>query len=231
MPAPATAKLKLSVTRESVRAAIGEIGIIPVIREYSPVDARFAADAVLRGGIPIVEVTMAVPGALQVLQALTHSDLELIVGAGSILDVESARECADAGASFLASAGFDGGIAEFAAHHGLLCIPGALTPTEIMTAWKVRPDFIRVFPCANVGGAAHIRSLKMPFPDLPLIAAGGINQQTAAGFFQAGASAISLGGELIPRDAIDLRQEKRIIELARRFRTIARHNRTSVAVN
>lgn len=222
---------KLALKRDEVRLLIEEIGIIPTIRDSSPVDALFAAESVQGGGIPIVEVTMTVPGALKVLLALANSDTDLMVGAGSVLDVEMARQCVDAGAMFLTSAGFDREIVDFAADHDMVVFPGAMTPTEIMAAWKARPDFIRVFPCSQVGGAAHIRALKGPFPHLPLIAAGGVNQQTAADFFQAGACAISLGGELIPREAIELRQEKRILELARRYRMIARQNRVARNLN
>lgn len=227
LPVPTGGSTKLSLKRQDIRVSIEEIGIIPTIRDSSPVDALFAAESVQGGGIPIVEVTMTMPGALKVLLALANSDTDLIVGAGSVLDVEMARQCVDAGAMFLTSAGFDREIVDFAAEHDMVVIPGAMTPSEIMAAWKARPDFIRVFPCSQVGGAGHIRALKGPFPHLPLIAAGGVTQQTAADFFQAGASAISLGGELIPREAIELRQEKRILELARRFRIIVRQNRAA----
>jgi len=231
LPAPTGGNEKLSVKRDEIRACIEEIGIIPTIRESSPLDALFAAESVQGGGIPIVEVTMTVPGALKVLLALANSDCDLIVGAGSVMDAEMARHCVDAGAVFLTSAGFDREIVDFAAEHDMVVFPGAMTPTEVMAAWKSRPDFIRVSPCSQVGGAGHIRALKGPFPHLPLIAAGGVNQQTAGAFFQAGASAICLGCELIPREAIDLRQEKRILELARRFRTIVRQNRSGRVLN
>ena len=108
----------------------------------------------------------------------------------------------------------------------MVVFPGALPPTEIMAAWKARPDFIRVFPCSQAGGA-HIKALKGPFPHLPLIAAGGINQPNAREFIQAGASAISLGGDLIPLEAIGQREERRILELARRFRSIVKQNRSA----
>ncbi|HEV3330513.1 MAG TPA: hypothetical protein VG096_06005 [Bryobacteraceae bacterium] len=230
-PAPMGANEKLALKRDEIRGCIEEIGIIPTIRESSPVDALFAAESVQGGGIPIVEVTMTMPGALKVLLALANSDTDLIVGAGSVLDVEMARHCVDAGAMFLTSAGFDREIVDFAAEQEMVVIPGAMTPTEVMAAWKARPDFIRVCPCSQVGGSSHIRALKESFPHLPLIAAGGINQQTAADYFRAGASAISLGGGLLPRDAIELRQEKRILELARRFRMIARQNRVGKSSN
>ena len=226
LPVPTGGNEKLALRRDEIRVAIEDIGIIPTIRESSPVEALFAANSVQGGGIPIVEVTMTVPGALKVLLSLANSDSDIIVGAGFVLDVEMARQCRDAGAMFLTSAGFDREIVDFATEHDMVVFPGAMTPTEIMAAWKARPDFIRVFPCSQVGGASHIKALKGPFPHLPLIAAGGINQQTAGDFIQAGASAISLGGELIPREAIELRQEKRILELARRYRSIVRQSRS-----
>jgi 2-dehydro-3-deoxyphosphogluconate aldolase / (4S)-4-hydroxy-2-oxoglutarate aldolase len=231
LPVPAGSNEKLALKRDEIRVCIEEIGIIPTIRESSPVDALFAAESVQGGGIPIVEVTMTVPDALKVLLAVANSDCDLTVGAGSVADVEMARRCVDAGAVFLTSAGFDREIVDFAAEHGIVVFPGAMTPTEIMAAWKSRPDFIRVFPCSQVGGAGHIRALKGPFPQVPLIAAGGINQLNAGEFIQAGASAISLGGELIPSEAIGLRQEQRILELARRFRSIVRHCRSAKNLN
>lgn len=231
LPVPTSGKEKLSLRRDEIRFCIEEIGIIPTIRESSPVDALFAANSAQGGGIPIVEVTMTVPGALKVLLSLANSDCDLIVGAGSVLDVEMARQAAEAGAVFLTSAGYDREIVDFAAEHDMVVFPGAMTPTEIMAAWKSRPDFIRVFPCCQVGGASHIKAMKGPFPHLPLIAAGGINQLNAGEYIQAGASAISLGGELIPREAIEMRQEKRILELTRRFRSIVKRHRSTKNVN
>jgi 2-dehydro-3-deoxyphosphogluconate aldolase/(4S)-4-hydroxy-2-oxoglutarate aldolase len=148
---------------------------------------------------------------------LTRNSPELIVGAGTLFDTETARRCLDAGATFLTSPGLDLAIVEFARKENVVVLAGALTPTEVTTAWKAGADFVKIFPCSQVGGDTYIKALKRPFPQVRLIAAGGVNQQTAANFILAGASAIGVGGELIPKDAIQLRQAERIHELARRF--------------
>jgi 2-dehydro-3-deoxyphosphogluconate aldolase / (4S)-4-hydroxy-2-oxoglutarate aldolase len=203
--------------KEQVRARIEEVGIIPAVRLGSADEALFAAEAVSRGGIPIVEITMTIPGALDVISHLVKRAPNMIVGAGDVFDSEVARECIDAGAMFLTSPGFDHRIVEFALGASVVVLPGALTPTEVTRAWKSGADFVKVFPCALVGGENYIRALKAPFPTLPLIAAGGVNQHNATNFILAGASALGIGGELIPKEAIRLRQADRIFTLAHRF--------------
>ena len=142
-------------------------------------------------------------------------------------DTEMARQCVDAGASFLTAPGFDLAIVEFAAKENLAVLPGALTPTEVVTAWKAGADFVKVFPCAEVGGERYIRALKQSLPQISLIAAGGVNQQTAAHYILSGATAIGVGTELIPTEAIERRQAKRIRELALRFSGFVREARSS----
>lgn len=203
--------------KEEVQSKILEVGIVPAVRSCSAESARFAARAVSEGGIPIVEMTMTVPGALELIADLVRNEPEVIVGAGTILDTETARACLDAGAVFLTSPGLDVKLVELAVKENVLAMAGAMTPTEVATAWKAGSDFVKVFPCAPIGGDAYIRALRGPFPNVPLIAAGGVNQQTAANFILAGASALGIGGELIPKAAIELRQPERIRELARRF--------------
>ena len=205
------------MNQQEVRARIEEIGIIPAIRVYSSEDALFAAEAVSHGGIPIVEVTLTVPNAHTLISHLVQNVPEVIVGAGGVPDVETARRCLDAGAKFLASDGLDPELVNFAVKEGVVMIPGTLSPSEILTAWKLGPDFVKVVPCAQVGGDGYIRALKAMFPKVPLIAAGGVTQQTASGFILAGAMALGIGAELIPREAIHMRQPDRIAELARRF--------------
>lgn len=205
------------MNKQEVRSRIEEIGIIPAVRVSSTEDALFAAEAVSRGGIPIVEVTLTVPEAHKVISHLVQNAPEVIVGAGGVSDVETARRCLDAGAKFLTSDGLDPEIVNFAVKEGAVVIPGTLTPSEIMRAWKMGPDFVKVVPCAQVGGDSYIRALKAMFPNVPLIAAGGVNQQTASSFILAGAIALGIGAELIPREAIRMRQPDRIAELARRF--------------
>lgn len=203
--------------KDEVCSRIREIAIIPAIRVSSGDDAHFAAEAVMHGGIPIVEITMTVPGALELMAHLIHSNPRVIVGAGTVLDTNTARLCIDAGAGFISAPGFNPTILEFAAKEGVAVLPGALTPTEIVAAWDAGADFIKVFPCGPVGGDRYIKAIHASLPEIPLIAAGGINQQTAANFILSGATAIGVGTELIPTEAIQRRQSKRIMELAHRF--------------
>jgi 2-dehydro-3-deoxyphosphogluconate aldolase/(4S)-4-hydroxy-2-oxoglutarate aldolase len=203
--------------REAVRARIEEIGIVPAVRFRSAEDARFATQAISHGGIPIVEITMTVPGAIELIADLARNSPDVIVGAGTIFDTETARRCLGAGAKFLTSPGLDVQLVEFAIKKEIVVLAGALTPTEVTMAWKAGADFVKIFPCSQVGGDNYIKALKGPFRQVPLIAAGGVNQVTAANFILAGAAAIGVGGELVPEEAIRLRQEERIHELARRF--------------
>ena len=203
--------------REEICERIREVGIVPAVRTSSADDARFAAEAVASSGIPIVEITMTVPGAIDVISYLVKNLPNMIVGAGTLLDVDTARVCVAAGVRFLTSPGLDLEIVSFAAKEKMCVMAGALTPTEVITAWKAGSDFVKVFPCAQVGGDSYIRALRGPLPHVPLIAAGGVNQQTASGFILAGADAIGIGRELIPKEALQQRQEGRISELARRF--------------
>ena len=203
--------------KDEVCARIKEIGILPAIRVPSAEDALFAAGQMFKWGIPVVELTMTVPGAIGVIAELARTCPELIVGAGTVLNVETARACVDAGVGFVTSPGLDPKIVDFTLKHGVAAIPGALTPTEIMMALDAGADIIKIFPCSQVGGPSYIKALKAPFPQIPMIAAGGVNQQTATNFILAGAVALGVGGALIPRESIRLRQADRIRELARRF--------------
>jgi 2-dehydro-3-deoxyphosphogluconate aldolase / (4S)-4-hydroxy-2-oxoglutarate aldolase len=213
------------MNKGEVCALIKEIGIVPGIRVSSADEAHFAAESVASGGIPIVEITMTVAGAIELISHLVRYHPKMIVGAGTVLDTDMARQCLDAGASFLTSPGFDPAIVEFAAKQEIAVLPGALTPTEVMNAWRAGSDFVKVFPCAQVGGDSYIRALKAPFPQIPLIAAGGVNQQTAGNFILAGATAIGVGTELVPTEALERRQSERIRELAQRFMGFVRDAR------
>jgi len=211
--------------KEEVRRRIEEIGIVPAIRVSTPEQARFSAETVNRAGIPIAEITMTVPGAIDVITRLVKSLPEMIVGAGTVLDKVTAARCLDAGARFLTSTGLVLEVVEFAASEDVVAIPGALTPTEVIAAWKAGADFVKIFPCAPVGGHNYIRALKAPFPQVPLIASGGVNQQTALNFILAGATALGVGAELIPQEALEHRKEDQIFELARRFLSIVKDGR------
>ncbi|HXP79054.1 MAG TPA: bifunctional 4-hydroxy-2-oxoglutarate aldolase/2-dehydro-3-deoxy-phosphogluconate aldolase [Verrucomicrobiae bacterium] len=205
------------MNRKYVCAQIQKIGIVPSVRVPSAEDARFAAETILQGGIPIAEIAMTVPGAVRVISGLVKNAPEMVVGAGSVMDAETARRCVDAGAQFLTTDGLIPEIVEYAVREDVVVFPGALTPTEVIAAWRAGSDFVKVVPCAAVGGENYIRALKTPLAQVPLIAAGGVNQQTASGYISAGATALGIGEALIPWEAVALRQSNRIRELARRF--------------
>lgn len=219
------------MNREEIRARIEEIGIVPAVRVGSAEHARYAGETVCRSGIPIAEITMTVPGALEVISDLVKNVPQMIVGAGTVLDVETAQRCVDAGAQFLTSTGFVKEVVEFARNRGMLVITGALTPTELIHAWKAGSDMIKIFPCAQVGGPSYIHTLKVPFPHVPLIAAGGVNQQTALDYMFAGATALGIGGELIPKEALQRKQDHRIRELAKRYLGMVKEARRRMAAS
>jgi 2-dehydro-3-deoxyphosphogluconate aldolase/(4S)-4-hydroxy-2-oxoglutarate aldolase len=211
--------------RNEVRARIKEIGIIASVRVSSPELALFAAETVNQAGIPVAEITMTIPGAIEVIAQLVRSDAGFIVGAGTVLDAETARRCLDAGACFITSPGLVPEVVDFALKNKVVMIPGSMTPSEVIASWKAGVDFVKIYPCSLVGGEQYIRALKVPLPQVPLIASGGVNQLTAANFILAGATALGIGSELLPREALRFRQENWIHELARRFTTIVRDAR------
>jgi 2-dehydro-3-deoxyphosphogluconate aldolase/(4S)-4-hydroxy-2-oxoglutarate aldolase len=213
-----------------LRSRVEEVGLVPVIRTSSAEDARFAVEEVAHGGIPIIEVTMTVPGAIDAIREVIHSVPDVIIGAGTVLDIDCARACIDAGAQFISSPALDVPTVELVAKNPhIIMMAGALTPTEILTAWKAGSDFVKVFPCSLVGGDNYIRMLRRPFPDIPLIAGGGVTQQNAAHYLLAGAAALSVGKELIPRESMLLHKPDRIRELTRRFAAIVRSTRARLA--
>ena len=192
------------MTKEQVRQKILDIGIIPVVRAKSAAQAIEISHAVCEGGIPIVEVTMTVPGAVEVIHELVHSvGSKVLVGAGTVLDTDAAWRCLDAGAKFLVSPGFDRDTVELANRQNVLIMAGGLTPTEVITAWKAGSDFVKVFPCGNVGGPSYIKALKAALPQIPMIPTGGVNLTTAAQFLEAGAAALGVGGDLVSGDVTE----------------------------
>jgi 2-dehydro-3-deoxyphosphogluconate aldolase/(4S)-4-hydroxy-2-oxoglutarate aldolase len=189
--------------KSAVRSRILEIGIIPVIRAATAELAMSAARAVAEGGIPIAEMTMTVPGAIDAIAKLKAAvGDQVLIGAGTVLDAETAARCLDAGAEFIVSPGFDRETVEFAKSKGVLMMAGSLTPSEVITAWKAGSDFVKIFPCGNVGGASYIKALKAALPQVPMVPTGGVNASTAAAFLQAGASALGIGGELVSAKAM-----------------------------
>ena len=217
------------MTKQEVRAWIEETGVIAAVRERSREDALYAADAVAQSGIPVVEIALTVPQATMAITQLTKSVPGIVVGAGSVTSADAAQQSIDAGAQFLTSDGFHPAVIEFASKNGVVVIPGTLTPTEVISAWETNADFVKVVPCAQLGGPAYIASLHVMFPHIPLIASGGVDQQSASKLIQAGAIALGVGRELIPQEAIRLRQSARIGELARRFLDFVKSGRAHLA--
>jgi len=217
------------MTRAEVRARIEEVGIIAAVRVMSADDALFAAEAVAGGGISVIEIPVTIPDAVQLIAGLVRRNPGIVVGAGTLFDVDVARECLKAGAAFLTSTGLDFDVVALGREHGAVAIPGALTPTEVMAAYKAGADFVKIFPCSQVGGAHYIKTLKAPFPGVPLIASGGVNQQNLAEFFHAGAVAVGVGANLIHTEAIHRREPDWIKEISRRYLHLAQQARAPIA--
>ncbi len=188
--------------KQSTARRIREIGIIPVVRAASAEQALLAARALRDGGIPLVEITMTVPGAIEAIEELCRPAGEMLVGAGTVLDAPTAARCIDAGARFIVSPGLNLQVIEAARSGGVLVMAGALTPTEIMAAWEAGTDFVKIFPCDAVGGAKYIKSLKGPFPQIPMVPTGGVNLTNVRELIRAGAEAVGVGGELVSKAAL-----------------------------
>ncbi len=200
-----------------VRGWFEETGIVAAVRVNSTEDAMFSAQSVVDGGVVVVEIPLTVPKAIKVINDLAKSIPGIVVGAGGVTKVESAEECIDAGAQFLTCDGLRPVVTDYASKRDIVVYPGALTPTEVIAAWDANSDFVKVVPCAHIGGESYIGSLHQMFPGIPLIASGGVTQQNAFNFIVAGAVALGVGRELVPHDAIRRRQHDRIAELSRRF--------------
>ena len=217
------------MTRAQSAAKIREIGLIPIVRATSAKHALLAAEAVCSGGIPIVEITMTVPGAIDLISQLAKSvGSDILIGAGTVLDAETAQRCIDSGAELIVSPGLDIATVQHVNRAGKLMAAGALTPTEVIQAWKAGSDFVKIFPCGAVGGAKYIKSLKAPLPQIPMIPTGGVNLETAADLIRAGAEALGVGAELVSAAALQSGNTKEITEAARKFDAIVRDTRASM---
>ena len=191
-----------------------------MIRARSTELAQAAARAVAAGGVSVVEITMTVPGAIELIASLTKSENGVLIGAGTVLDAETAQRCLDAGAQFLVSPGFDAETVALAAREGIVMMAGALTPTEVIDAWKAGVDFVKIFPCGNVGGPSYIKALKAALPQIPMVPTGGVNLTTAAAFLEAGSSALGVGGDMISAAALQSGDFDTITALARQYAAI-----------
>lgn len=201
---------------EEVARRIGEIGIVPVVRAAGVEEARQAVDAILAGGIPVVEITMTVPGAVEVIRSVARQFAgKVLVGAGTMVTREQALACLDAGAQFLVSPGLSVAMITAARERNTLAIPGALTPTELMAAGAEGAELVKIFPCGNVGGPKYLKALRGPFPKVKVIPTGGVNAGNAAEYIAAGAFAIGVGSDLVDTAALRQGKPEKIIAAAR----------------
>jgi 2-dehydro-3-deoxyphosphogluconate aldolase / (4S)-4-hydroxy-2-oxoglutarate aldolase len=210
---------------DQVRRQIEKIGVVPCARVKLPEHARFAAETLYEAGIPIVEVTLTLHEAPEVIEDLAKRFPKMVVGAGTVLNKEETQRCIDAGARFITSPGFVPEVVACARQADVVVFPGALTPSEILEAWQAGADFVKIFPAATAGGTHYVHAVKVPLPQIPLIVTGGVNQVTAFDYILAGAHAIGVGGELLPKEALLHRQVDRIHELARRFLVMVKEAR------
>ena len=201
-----------------ILSSIIEIGIVPVVRTESAEGAIRAIQAIYRGGIRAAEITMTVPGAIRALEKVADEfGDKMVLGAGTVLDPETARACMLAGAEFFVTPSLKLATIEIAKRYSKVIMPGGLTPTEVLTAWEAGADAVKVFPCGAVGGAKYIKALRAPFPHIQMVPTGGVNLETVGDFLKAGACAVGVGAELI--DAQNIREGKYEIfeDRARRF--------------
>jgi 2-dehydro-3-deoxyphosphogluconate aldolase / (4S)-4-hydroxy-2-oxoglutarate aldolase len=216
------------MNRQAVCDQIIQIGIIPCARVNAPQHAQFAAETLYAAGIPNVEIPLTLPEAPEVIRDLAALYPDMVVGAGTVLDAKAAQRAIEAGSRFITSPGFIPEVVGCAREADIAVLPGAFTPTEVITAWKAGSDFVKIFPAATAGGTHYIRALKVPLRHIPLIVTGGVNQLTAFDYILAGASAIGVGGELVPGEALAHRQSDRIHELARRFLQMVKEARAQL---
>jgi 2-dehydro-3-deoxyphosphogluconate aldolase / (4S)-4-hydroxy-2-oxoglutarate aldolase len=208
------------MVKQQLLQRIRQTGIVPVLRAPSKPVAMLLAEAILAGGIDILEVTMTVPGAIELIAQLCKEHPELLVGAGTVLDPETASACIQAGAQFIVSPALNLATIEACRKAEVLIFPGALTPTEIMAAWQAGGDVIKVFPASAVGGAAYLKSIRAPFPQIPLIPTGGVSLATAKEFLAAGAIALGVGADLCDPSAYAQGKPEKVTETARAYRKI-----------
>lgn len=189
--------------KNAILSSIIDIGVVPIVRTSSAESAVKAVEAIYRGGIRAAEITMTVPGAIKALERV--ADLfgdQIVLGAGTVLDPETARACMLAGAEFFVTPSLKVSTIEMVKRYSKVILPGALTPTEILTAWEAGADAVKVFPCGNMGGPKYIKALKGPFPQIEMVPTGGVNLDTTADFLRAGACAVAVGGELVDAKSI-----------------------------
>jgi len=207
---------------------IHEVGIIPVVRAANVDEARRAVDAIFAGGIPIIEITMTVPGAPDMIRELVR-DLgnSVLIGAGTVTTAEQAEICMDAGAQFLVSPGLSVPVVQAATKRSILALPGALTPTEVMSALAAGAQIIKIFPCSSAGGPKHIKALKAPFPSGRFVPTGGVNLTTAAEYLAVGAFALGVGADLVDLQALRRNEASKIVDMAKALVNVVAQSRAA----
>ena len=204
--------------RNTVIKEIVDVGLIPVIRASSSTEAIGIAKAIAAGGVSIVEVTMTVPRALYVIEKITdYFGDKVLVGAGTVLDSESTRSAMLAGAEFVVSPILERSVIEMCKRYSKTVIQGAMTPTEVLTAWEAGADLVKIFPCDSLGGAKYLKALKGPLPQVLLIPTGGVKLDLVGEFISAGASALGVGSELVNKEAVTSENFEYISSTARKF--------------
>lgn len=211
--------------RSAVLERIREVGVLPVLRATSADSAMALADAIADGGIAAMEVTMTVPGAVGVMRRLAIERPELLIGAGTVLDPETARICILEGAQFVVSPALNHGTVSLCRRYSVAVLSGALTPTEVITAWQAGTDIIKVFPASAMGGAKYLKSLKAPLPQVELIPTGGVSLANAKEFLDAGAFALGVGADLADETAVREGRSRDVTEIARQYAAIVRSYR------
>jgi 2-dehydro-3-deoxyphosphogluconate aldolase / (4S)-4-hydroxy-2-oxoglutarate aldolase len=203
---------------ETTSHIIERIGLIPVLRARNAAQAHAVVQAMIAGGVTVVEVTMTVPGAIELLKELKQQyGSRLLLGSGTVTTASEAQSTINAGAEFVVSPSLHPEVIQVTRSNGKLSIPGALTPTEVITAHRAGADYVKVFPCSAMGGASYLKSLLAPFPFLKLIPTGGVTLETAGTFIQAGARALGVGSDLVNLAAIDAGHPEKITETARAY--------------
>ena len=203
--------------KKTVLERITTTGVIPVIRAQSADEAASAIAAIQKGGISVLEITMTVPGAIELIRDVARRATDALVGAGTVLDPENALACIDAGARFVVSPALNLATIAACREAGIAVLPGALTPTEVLTAWNAGADLVKVFPANALGGPSYLKSLKAPLPLVKLVPTGGVNLQTAKDFIRAGASALGVGADLVDLQALRRGDAEVVTERARQF--------------
>jgi 2-dehydro-3-deoxyphosphogluconate aldolase/(4S)-4-hydroxy-2-oxoglutarate aldolase len=208
----------LRMDQQDALRRINEVGVVPVVRATSAEEAIQVVEAIRMGGLPILEITMTVPGAVKVIEEIAnrYGD-DVVVGAGTVLDPETARACILAGARFVVSPSLNIKTIELCRRSSIAVFPGALTPTEVVTAWQAGADAVKVFPCGAVGGAKYLASLKAPLPQIEMIPTGGVSLATAASFIAAGAYALGVGADLVDLKAIRSGEPEKVAQAARAY--------------